>query len=348
MKMLRRACGISALCGMLCGCGLDEGATPEIVLKLQGAALDLAIDGPDLIFTEREGDSGEVNFLRRASLDGSDRRTLATIPSSMGSQVAIGGDSVFIGGPQYLVLEVPRAGGEPTEFGDYVLSNVEPIDIAADPRGVWIAARPDWHADVLPPGYVDGHEPGADPSRAFQEDGVTALAIDETHVYWATRTSVRRQLRSSAGPEEILAEDQAAPVSIAVTKTHVVWLNVDSVELMAARKDGGAPEVLASNDPSCSAGVLQQIVADDDAVYFFMDWAPVEEQKRGECMGRGAIYKVSPSDGAVVMLSAHDEVLSPHQLAVGPDHVYCAVHHWPDDPGPGISAIARVPKRVPE
>lgn len=347
MKMLRRAFGISALGGMVCGCGVDNGATPEIVLVTKGSAIDLAIDGPDLIFTESGGDDSEVSFLQRASLDGSDQRTLATIPNSVCSQVAIGGDSVFIGGQQYLVLEVPRAGGEPTSFGGYELSHAKPIDIAADSKGVWVAAKPSWNPEVLPPGYVDGHEQGANPGQSFQEDGVIALAIDETHVYWATRTSVRRRLRSWAGPEEIIAEDQAAPVALAVTKTHVVWLNVDSVELMAARKNGGAPEILASNDRSCGAGVAPHIVADDDAVYFFMTWAPVEKQKPGQCIGKDAIFKVSPLDGVVVMLSSHPEI-SPERFAVGPDHVYYTGYYFTDGPGPAIDAIARVPKRAPE
>lgn len=333
-----RAAAISAVAALSLGCGSEEeGAIPEQVVKSAGGSVGgaLAIDGSELIFTRKN----VVATLVSASLAGTDEREIAAIDENATPHVAVGGDFVFAGGANVL-FRVPRAGGVPVQIGAYNEASKVPmnlVDVAADAKGAWAAVYPT-SAGFGMEGRVNAYENEPMGPVVIEAEEVSAVALDETHVYWTTSDSVRRRPRAAAasGPEEIIAEDQGRPMALKVTKTHVIWLNLGSVEVMVAAKDGGAPKAIVKRGPACEINTLPAIEADETSVYFAMGWPPPEDQKPGDCPGFMTILKAPIAGGAIVPLSLGRETGNPSQLAVSEDHVYYTDF--------GDLAIKRVPK----
>ena len=93
-----------------------------------------------------------------------------------------------------------------------------------------------------------------------------SLAVDTTHVYFATNTwavdeAIRRVPRTG-GPVELL-DDTGGAYAIAIDATHVYAADGAGGTIFRIPKTGGTPEVLATGQP-----YPFDIVVDNDAVYW--------------------------------------------------------------------------------
>lgn len=312
-----------ALGAPACGGRGPIGAIPVKVVSLGAEGItDLAVDGEDLFFTATEDGKGAA---RRASLDGSNAKTLATFDANATSRLVVGGESLFSSGAN-LVVQTPRAGGVAVVFGGYqeATSNPhDPIDLAATATGLSVATR-SYMATDTDPGRVDVYDISGTFNRSMLTE-VRATALDDDYVYWTTKSTVMRVRRTPGDPidaPETIAEGQGSPSAIAVSKTHVYWLNLVSAQVMAAAKGGGAPVVLATTDAKCAFAIIDSIAVDDSGVYWSAFWAPEEDRKPDICFGRSSILRVPLEGGEITPLSARFETGTPVRLVAGATDVY--------------------------
>jgi hypothetical protein len=106
-------------------------------------------------------------------------------------------------------------------------------------------------------GYVCGNAPCVEgaceilaPSDwSFAVGDLTALAVDDSHVFWATDTSPNGQVFSlpkSGGKPVAIASGQFQPRGLALDATHVFWGNQNGGTIMQANKDGSSQMTIAT------------------------------------------------------------------------------------------------------
>ena len=152
-------------------------------------------------------------------------------------------------------------------------------------------------------------------------DPMSALAVDDGHVYWASHGpmssyTVFRQPVAGGAPEMLVS--QAERVSaLALDATHVYWTNDDATEggpiVTRMPKAGGAPEVLANGT---SAQSPTSLAMDDAYVYWTDDEGLRRVPKAGgwktlvwPAYNNGAMSKVAVDATAVYWLAGDMKVL---------------------------------------
>ena len=141
---------------------------------------------------------------------------------------------------------------------------------------------------------------------ADQQYVTSALAVDETHVYWAN--SGRRsngfddgtvqRIPKAGGPTELLGTALEGPSALALDATHVYWMQDNG--LLRVPKSGGTPE---------ARGYSGGGIAVDDGSVYWTDDAKVQRAAKATLE--------TPADIAVQQQNAHD-------LVVDATHVYWA------------------------
>ena len=146
---------------------------------------------------------------------------------------------------------------------------------------------------------------------------VSALAVDATSIYWASRPddfsgSTLTKMPLAGGPPVELASAEQYIFRIVVNSANVYWTTPP--ELRRVSINGGASVLL---DPD----VFPLYLAVDGTNVFYTNYS-------------GAIETMPTSGGTKTVLATYQ---SPNGLAVDPDYVY-----WSD---PGHGAIKRTPRR---
>lgn len=103
-------------------------------------------------------------------------------------------------------------------------------------------------------------------------EGVEGLAVDETHVYAQTNSSLVRA-RTDGGERRLLASWPSCggthyPYNVAVDGAHVYWLEQCSKTLRRIKKDGTGEEIVYTA-PNC----LMSLMLDGDSIY----WSECDE-----------------------------------------------------------------------
>lgn len=174
-------------------------------------------------------------------------------------------------------------------------------------------------------GASGGSPPGVCPAGeeldavASDEDAPTFLALDETHVYWSTKSAIRRAPRLG-GAAETLADAQPVPMGLAVDDSYVYWADHDDPGIRRVAKAGGPWVVLAADIDG--GGAFSMVVLDETHLY-----------ARGGCE---KIVRMSKSGGPAEPLVQVDGCIG--SIAIDEQSVYFAA-------GGAPGAILRVPKQ---
>ncbi len=196
--------------------------------------------------------------LRREPVGGGPVQTLST--GTMGTPVVLGPNTVYwfdAGAGQ--VMRADLNGGNAMALAA-AQSNVG--SMAAD-TGVLF-----WTTDTAVVA-LDLATAGAPTLLAPGRSGPKSVAVDATHVYWVEGqwdqpdNSVQRVARTGGNPEAITPPGAASGFGIALDATHVYVADNYGGTIWRVLKSGGAPEVLASNQPNPF-----DIAVDSVAVYW--------------------------------------------------------------------------------
>jgi len=109
------------------------------------------------------------------------------------------------------------------------------------------------------------------PKRIADKVDVRSMAVDETHLYWASwlDTAILRRPLTASGGTEAIALNQPYPGQIRVGATHAYWVSFGTVRRVA--KQGGRAEELAGN---VSEDLEPPFALDSDFFYWANSGSP--------------------------------------------------------------------------
>jgi hypothetical protein len=199
--------------------------------------------------------------LRRALLDGSEFDTLWFGP--VGTSIGLNSSHVFWWNPDS--GEIMSAFLEAPETGTVSADQYDVRSLAAVTGWLyWIDG-----SDVLEL-QLDG--PISPTTMATGLDQPRSLAVDDTYVYFATGVwgegeAIRRVMRETEGePDVELLDDSGGAYAIAIDGTHVYAADNAGGTIYRIPKEGGEPEVLATDQP-----YPFDIAVDSEAVYWISE-----------------------------------------------------------------------------
>ncbi|MFZ5470355.1 MAG: hypothetical protein ACOZIN_13040 [Myxococcota bacterium] len=156
---------------------------------------------------------------------------------------------------------------------------------------------------------------GAPTPIASGQENLSALALDDTHVYWAGAEEIRRAPKAG-GPVQVVASKLSIPSGLSVDAQAVYWYSPMSGKLARAPKKGGAARPVLSENVT-----LHSFFLDDGFLY----WSLGSEKK-------AVIRRQATSGGKPFDVVTGQDV--PAGLTADATHVY-----WTTG-----DAIFRVPK----
>ncbi len=203
------------------------------------------------------------------------------------------------------LFKMPKDGGDVVEL--------------ASGRGIFALAFDADSVYFLVPENLSVHKVpksgGAATTLATEQEGLSAIAVDESHVYWAGAEGVFR-VAKSGGRVETVAQNLSVPNGLFVDGQHAYWYSPMAGKLARVVKKGGKPTPLVSEDVT-----LHTFFIDDAWLY----WSFGSEKK-------AQLKRMSKNGGKPETIVAGQDV--PADFAVDGQHVYW---NTPD-------AIFRVPK----
>lgn len=155
-----------------------------------------------------------------------------------------------------------------------------------------------------------------------------ALALDDSHVYWATAGGTIERISKAGGAIETITETQDSPGTLVVDTTHVFWIDDATGAVMRQKKNGkGNPKLL-------SVGTGARGLAQDDASIYF-----------SRKIKKGDIRVVQKMGGGNVTLAEGQP--SPTELAVRGEYLFwsgfAAAEEGDDDGEGGSGADSDLP-----
>lgn len=146
------------------------------------------------------------------------------------------------------VRKAPLAGGAPVDLATGLAT---PMGIAVDAAFAYVATK---NSVVKLP--LSGGAP-----IVLDASPATGVAVNATHVYWASNQSLKRVTLDGSSVEVVAPS--AGVGHLALDATHVYWTSESDGSVRRVPLAGGTPEVLASGqlDP-------QHLTLDGDQVYF--------------------------------------------------------------------------------
>ncbi|CAN93987.1 Low-density lipoprotein receptor-related protein [Sorangium cellulosum So ce56] len=151
---------------------------------------------------------------------------------------------------------------------------------------------------------------------SIEAPNANLLTVYQREVYWTagegTDGSVQK-VSIAGGAVTTLAVGQNAPYGISVNKHGVFWSNLNDKDVLMVDRDGArAPEVLFNSD-FATLGVA----ADDNAVFWAQRAAGIGTPGDGSLIGQ-----ITMPDAEVDERFHEDNNVSPHLIAIDPEHVY--------------------------
>jgi hypothetical protein len=138
---------------------------------------------------------------------------------------------------------------------------------------------------------------------AAGEPAPTSVAVDATHVYWATAGSCVGQVRSMAkggGPITTLADQEASPAAIVVDAHDVYWTTACDLHLRRVPLGGGA---VTDYGVVAAAGGDGHALARDSKNLYFQDYGvvgvPIAGGPQFTIDGVDFVYGLAADDGGV-------------------------------------------------
>ena len=129
---------------------------------------------------------------------------------------------------------------------------------------------------------------------ATMQDGPTGIAVDASSVYWVTSSAVRKAPLKGGTPKD-LAIGESGASALALGPAAVYWISFGDRSVKTTSKDGGTPQVIASNLQTPMA-----IGLDGEYVYI------ADQGSAAAAFADGSIARIPREGGAL-------EVIKPNQ-----------------------------------
>jgi hypothetical protein len=157
------------------------------------------------------------------------------------------------------VFMMPKAGGPPTAL--------------YTGRGVYALTVDEGHVYFIVPEalalYRVAKTGGEAEAIAKGQDGLSALAVDDTHVYWAGVDAIWRAPKGG-GKAQPLAGNISVPMGLAIDGSTAWWYSVTAGKIARVSKKGGAAKPFSGDDLTFHA-----FFADEASLY----WSVGSEKK---------------------------------------------------------------------
>lgn len=113
-------------------------------------------------------------------------------------------------------------------------------------------------------------------STMITRDGIDSVAVDETHIYWATtyigakfEPTIKRRAKAGGDEEILLQTGISFGTQLAIVGDNI-FFNDDGISLRRMPRSGGAVELVAQLGANCGSPCIDVMVAGDDG---FLYWA---------------------------------------------------------------------------
>lgn len=160
---------------------------------------------------------------------------------------------------------------------------------------------------------------------ASGQENLMAIAVDEGHVFWATREALWRADKRGGRPQSV-ASSISLPTSIAVDQASVYWYSDISGKLARAPKKGGGVRPVLSEELTLHAFFLDE---------GFLYWAFGSEKK-------AQIRRMPKAGGAPADVVSGQDV--PADFATDEGFVYWttgdAIFRAPKEGGPAVAVVS--------
>lgn len=157
------------------------------------------------------------------------------------------------------VYSVSKEGGEVKEL----VSGLGVHGLALDDQNIYWIHPENGTVSKAPKGG------GAAESLATEQENLSAIAVDDTHVYWAGGTGIYR-VEKAGGKVQAVVDNISLPNGLHVDDQHVYWYSIMSGKLARAPKKGGKPSSLVEEEVT-----LHAFFIDGDSLY----WSYGSEKK---------------------------------------------------------------------
>jgi hypothetical protein len=247
------SCGHDCL-GGACKAGVCQ---PAAIVSGQPQVHSLAVDATSLYFTVDPGGSPAGGSVRKVPLSGG---AVTTLLSGLPSPAGIAVDASFVYWASLFgnaISKVPLDGGTPVTLVSGVAGA---FGVTVDASAIYysrIYAATVWKAPL------SGGSPTLLATLSTQGGGATGVAVDATHLYFGTYSSVE-EMPLAGGAINTLASGQDDPTEIVVDDAFLYWTNFYGGALIRKPLAGGPATILVPSLSIYGGG----IAVDAKAIYF--------------------------------------------------------------------------------
>jgi sugar lactone lactonase YvrE len=217
--------------GSIMKVSVDGGSVTSLVSGLDSPSA-IAVDQANIYWTEWYG-----SVVKRLPLKGGEPITLASGKGALDNVVVDDTNVYWSDLGRGTVMKMPISGGTPTAFAPAQ----KPSAIAVDRQNVYWT---DLERGTVMKTSIAGGRPAA--TLASVQGRAHGLAVDATHLYWASGFDTLMKLPLDGGKPVRLALSQYGIDAVAVDSGWVYWANYSAGTVSRLAVHGGAPTILAS------------------------------------------------------------------------------------------------------